>query len=100
MDGTNTKRNILKDSGEGELLKHYECTYCGSIRATQFNIASKDEDYSHMDPHFLKYDTTKIVSSVKIDIHATDGHKKTYTFQNIEQATKFLEEFDYDKIVD
>lgn len=86
---------------EGELIKHYECNYCGSIRATSFNIAkTSDEEYQHVDPHAVKFDDSKIVSSVKIEIIATDGHKKNFAFQNVEQATAFLEEFDYSKVSD
>ena len=43
---------------------------------------------------------TGIVSSVKVEIMATDGHKKVYMFQSVEQANAFLEEFDYEKILD
>jgi len=89
---------------EGELIKHYECNYCGSIRATQFHIAKiedpDDTHYAHLDPHRVKFDHQRMVRSIKIEIVATDGHKKSYIFQGVEQATKFLEEFDYDKIPD
>jgi len=88
------------NENDGELIKHYECTYCGSIRATQFHIAKLQEDYSHFDPSKVKYDDSKSVRSVKIEIVATDGHKKNYVFQNVDQATKFLEEFDYERVSD
>jgi len=88
------------NDSDGELIKHYECTYCGSVRATQFHIAKLHEDYTHFDVHKVKYDDSKSVRSVKVEIVGTDGHKKNYTFQNIEQATKFLEEFDYERVID
>ncbi len=99
-----TKEEIVSqptDSEDGELIKHYECGYCGSIRATSFNTAkTNDEEYKHVDPHAVKYDDAKTVSSVKVEIISSDGHKKNYTFQSVDQASAFLQEFDYSKVND
>lgn len=99
-----TKEEVTKEptnDTEGELIKHYECNYCGSIRATQFQIAALEKEHlDHLDPTRVKFDHKRIVSSVKVDITATDGHKKSYVFQSVEQATSFLEEFDYEKALD
>ena len=84
------------ETSEGELVKHYECQYCGSIRATQFHIA-KEEDYGHLKPGEIEFRKNTLVSLVKVDIHSSTGDKKTYDFQNVEQAQKFLEEFDFEK---
>jgi hypothetical protein len=86
------------DSEEGELIKHYECGYCGSIRATQFNIAKKSVDVQHLDPSTVKYADKRLVASVEVEIIANDGHKRNYTFQSIDHATAFLSEFDYEKL--
>lgn len=81
------------ETTEGELVKHYECQYCGSIRATQHHIA-KEEDYSSYKPDQLKFKTNTEVDFVKIDIVSNTGQKKSYEFQSVDQAEKFLAEFD------
>lgn len=98
------KEEILSeptDTEEGELVKHYECTYCGSIRATQHDIAPlKSGEIDHVDPTSVKFAGKRLVASVEVEITANDGHKKVYVFQTVDQATKFLEEFDYDKVAE
>ncbi len=81
---------------EGKLVKHYECQYCGSVRATQFHIA-REEDYANYVPEKIKFRKNTQVSLVKVDILSSSGEKKSYDFQTIEQARKFLKEFDYEK---
>jgi len=86
-----------EDGSPKELLKNYQCSYCKNKRATQFNISTKEaEDYKNSKPKSTK--TPRNVELVKIEIHA--GHKgnKFYEFQSIEEAQKFLEEFDFDKL--
>ena len=82
---------------EGELIKHYECQYCGSVRATQFNIA-KDDDYSNFEPDKIHFKKNTSVNVVNLEIISTSGDKKTYTFQSVDQAEKFLSEFDMDSV--
>jgi hypothetical protein len=41
---------------------------------------------------------TRGIEAVKIEIHSSVAGKKNYEFQSIEQAEKFLAEFDLDKI--
>ncbi|MEM9858692.1 MAG: hypothetical protein AAF843_15135 [Bacteroidota bacterium] len=92
------REEIVKEANsenEGELIKHYECQYCGSVRATQFNIV-KDEDFSNFAPEKLNFKRNTSVSVVKIEVTGTDGARKNYSFQNIEEAEKFLSEFDMD----
>ena len=81
---------------EGELIKHYECQYCGSIRATQHHIA-KEEDYSNYKPEKLEFKSNTDVDLVKIEVVSTSGERKDYQFQSVEQAEKFLSEFDFEK---
>ncbi len=84
------------ETSEGELVKHYECQYCGSIRATQFHIA-KEEDYQAFKPEKLEFRKNTMVNLVKVDIHSSTGGRKSYDFQSVEQAQKFLKEFDFEK---
>jgi hypothetical protein len=86
-----------EDDSPKELLKHYQCSYCKSVRATQFNISFKEsEDYKNQKPAVKK--NTKNVELVRIEIHSGIEGKKFYEFQTVEQAQKFLEEFDFDKV--
>lgn len=79
----------------GELVKNYQCSYCKSVRATAFNISTKEtEDYKKEKFQFKR---NKDVDLVKIEIHTVSGDKKHFEFQSADEAQKFLEEFDYEK---
>lgn len=79
----------------GELVKSYQCSYCKSVRATAFNISTKEtEDYKK---EKFKFRRNKDVELVKLEIVSVSGDKKHFEFQNAEQAQKFLSEFDYEK---
>jgi len=81
---------------EGELLKHYKCQYCSSVRATQFHIA-KEEDYSQFKPEKAQFKKNVAVDMVRIEVLSSLGEKKNFEFQSVEQAEKFLSEFDIEK---
>lgn len=86
-----------EDGTPKELLKHYQCSYCKNIRATQFSISRKEsEDYKNTKPRALR--NTKNIDLIKIDVHSSIGGKKSYDFATIEEAQKFLNEFDVDKV--
>lgn len=90
--------NPATEKNEGQLLKHYKCTYCQSVRTTQFTIAKilkSENDYKLPTDYVLK--GQKKVKSIMIEIISTKGDKKEFYFQSIEQAHDFLENFDYDK---
>lgn len=80
----------------GELVKYYQCSYCKSNRATAYNISNKQsaEDYRSQK---YKFRTNKDIDSVKLEIHSTIKGKKHYEFQNLDEAQRFLSEFDFDK---
>ncbi|HCW08878.1 MAG TPA: hypothetical protein DGG95_16095 [Cytophagales bacterium] len=86
-----------EDGTPRELLKHYQCSYCKNVRATQFTVSKKEtEDYKLQKPK-LKRNTGNI-DAVKIDLHSTLGARKSYEFKSIEELEKFLKEFDFDKV--
>jgi uncharacterized protein YxeA len=86
-----------KDGAPKELLKHYQCAYCKNVRATQFNISRKEaDDYKNQKPK--SKGNTKNVELVKIDLHSNLGKKKSFEFSSVEEAQKFLSEFDFDKL--
>ncbi len=87
-----------EDGSPKELIKHYQCSYCKNVRATQFSISRKlSEDYKHIKPRTAR--SSKNIDLIKIDVHSSLGAKKTFEFQSVEEAKKFLNEFDFDKVV-
>ncbi len=86
-----------KDS-PGELIKHYQCQYCKSVRATAFNISTKEaEDYKKDLKKPLTFKRKNSIDLIRVEIHSAITGKKFYEFQNLEQTMKFLEEFDSEK---
>jgi hypothetical protein len=83
------------ETEQGELVKHYQCGYCKSVRATAYNISTKQADDYKKEK--FKFRRNKDVELVKLEVIAISGDKKHFEFQNIEQAQKFLSEFDYEK---
>jgi hypothetical protein len=88
---------VNEDGSPKELLKHYRCSYCKNVRATAFVVSKKEsEDYKEL-KEISTQRNTKNVELVKIEIHSVLSGKKFFEFQSIEQAQKFLAEFDPDK---
>ncbi len=74
----------------GELIKHYECIYCKSVRATAFKISTMEEEDFKKGEHSFKRD----IALVKIEIKSSNGTSKFYEFGDVTQAQKFLAEVD------
>jgi hypothetical protein len=88
-------RHPSKDAS-GELIKHFQCSYCKSVRATAFNISTKEaDDYRREGAH--SYKRNKNIDMVRLEVHSGVTGKKFFEFQTIEQAQKFLEEYDSEK---
>jgi hypothetical protein len=86
-----------EDGSPKELVKDYKCSYCKNVRTTQFHVSKKDtDDYKLMKPKAKKL--SKDIEAIKIEIYSSVEGKKFYEFQNVEEAMKFLSEFDYDKV--
>jgi hypothetical protein len=80
----------------GELIKHYQCSYCKAVRATSFNISTKEaNDYKVSATKSFK--KTNNIDLVRVEIHSAISGKKYYEFQNVDQAVKFLEGYDVEK---
>jgi hypothetical protein len=76
----------------GELVKNYQCSYCKSVRATSFKISTKEaEDYKK---DKFKFKRNSNIDLVKVEIHSITGERKHFEFQNVDQAQKFLSEFE------
>jgi hypothetical protein len=80
----------------GELIKHYQCSYCKAVRATAFNISTKEaEDYKGAATKRFRKNNN--IDLVRVEIHSAISGKKYYEFQNLDQAMKFLEGYDVEK---
>lgn len=96
------KEEIIKEATsteDGELLKEYNCSYCGRIKRKNVILTRNFKDSLESaqlveDP--LKYDSR--IAVIKVEIHGTKGEIKEYDFQNLEQAQHFLEEFNFEKL--
>ncbi|RAV97858.1 hypothetical protein DQQ10_26660 [Pseudochryseolinea flava] len=89
-------RHPSKDAN-GELIKHFQCSYCKSVRATAYNISTKEAgDYKAATEHSFR--KNKNIDLVRVEIHSNVAGKKFFDFSNIEQAQKFLEEYDAEKV--
>jgi hypothetical protein len=95
-----TREEVIERNDDGspkEILKHYQCSYCKNVRATQFSVSRKEAaDYQMVKPKVKR--STKNIELVKVDIHSNMGTKKTFEFHSVEEAQKFLSEFDFDKV--
>jgi hypothetical protein len=86
-----------EDGTPAELVKHYRCAYCKNVRATQFKISRKEsDDFKNQKPAFAR--NTKNVELVRVEIHSSLAGKQNFEFQTVEEAQKFLNEFDVDKV--
>ena len=94
------REEITRQPGKdmaGELIKHYQCYYCKSVRATAFNISTREaDDYRSMARHSFK--RNRDIDLVRVEIHTTTGGKKFFEFQTIGQAQKFLDGYDTEKV--
>ena len=79
---------------EGELLKHYECSYCKSKRTTAHTIArlSRNDNLDYI-KNMIKAGKANDVAGVKIQILKAGGNTESFEFQQLEQAEKFLKEY-------
>lgn len=97
-----TKEEVTKEvsgTNDGELLKEYKCTYCNRIkRKTVILSHTIRQDVSAGklvdNPHLIG----KHVVTVKVDLFSNDDDHLSYEFQNLTEAKKFLEEFDFEKV--
>lgn len=92
------------ETREGEIVQHYKCSYCNRIKHKEKKLGKVRADGKFVVPENAKYMDEQVptnkVSLVKVEIHAKDGEHKSFEFQNLKQAQKFLEEFDFDKVAD
>ena len=95
-----TKEEIIvapTETTDGEILKEFNCSYCGRIKRKNVILTRTMKDGSQA--AVLKADEGESgISVVKIEIHGVNGEVKEYDFQNLDQAQNFLNEFDFEKL--
>lgn len=100
------KEEIVQEATEfedGEILKHYKCTYCKRIKRKNVRLSKtkSESDFKITDATKFVEDPlgygTRVVT-IKVEIHSNRGDVKNYEFQNLREAQKFLKEFDFSKL--
>lgn len=76
----------------GELIKHYQCSYCKSIRATAFKISTMEAEDFKKASHVYK--SGKDLILIKVEIKSSLGGTKMYEFADLSQARNFLNEIE------
>ena len=99
------KEEVIEEATEfwdGSISQEFSCSYCGRVKrktvALTFKVKENTSDTARLISNPLA--NNKEVEAVKIEIFSNKGDTKMFNFQNIEQAQKFLEEFDFEKIED
>ena len=97
------KEEVIEEATEfwdGSISQEFSCSYCGRVKrktvALTFKVKENTSDTARLISNPLA--NNKEVEAVKIEIFSNKGDTKMFNFQNIEQAQKFLEEFDFEKI--
>ena len=87
---------------KGQLVKHYQCSYCKARRKSTFKIAQIRESDQFQLPHELHFredKENKNIDYIKIEIRTSEGASKSYEFQNLEEARQFLAETQDEKLL-
>ncbi|MCP4460176.1 MAG: hypothetical protein GY816_19455 [Cytophagales bacterium] len=98
------KEEIVKEVTEtedGELLKEYKCSYCKRVKRNSVILSHKirqDVSVGRLVDNPLDQD--EHIVTVKLDLFSNNNDHFSYEFQNLKEAKKFLEEFDFEKIKD
>lgn len=90
------------EDAPGQLIKHFECSYCGSKRHKNYRIAKiteSDEEVYHL-PENPRFQFDYKIDLIKLDIHTNDGEVKKYEFQNLTQVKQFLSELENENVVE
>lgn len=94
------KEEIIREPAEdrdGELLKEYNCSYCGRIKRKTVKLTASIKDSSILAAVDHRA-ADKDIKFFRVEIHGETGETKTFDFQNRNQAKQFLEEFNFAKL--
>ncbi len=89
---------VATDTQEGETIKHYKCTYCGRIRRKTMIIPKQQPGggyaVSEAVSSVSQINIAKHVTMVKVEIYDSTGVMKDFEFQNLDEAQRFLKEYE------
>jgi hypothetical protein len=85
---------VATETEEGELIKHYRCTYCNRIKHKHHTISriKRPEEYSLPSQLKFKDEQDKEIVSYELKLIRKDGSIKNYDFETRWQLKAFLEE--------
>jgi hypothetical protein len=81
---------------EGEMMQHWTCSYCKVNRHKSIKIAKLSKGQEFDLPEKLIFKGEKSIANLKVEIFMSDGNIQSYEFQNTDETTKFLSEFQND----
>lgn len=82
------------NSVEGQLVKYYKCSYCGSKRTRPVKIAKLSQnEKSYTLPSNPHFKVEEKIDLVTIEIHTSTGKSKMFEFSSAHQASEFLKEY-------
>lgn len=93
----------VSDHEDGELIKHYKCTYCKRIKRKTVKLSHEKSASDFKVTESTQFVEDPLSSGpkvvlVKLGIHISGGRVENYEFQNMNEAQKFLKEFDISKL--
>jgi hypothetical protein len=92
------------ETEEGKIVQHYKCSYCNRIKHKDKKLGLVRKDGQFIVPENATFVddplSGKKVILIKVEIHAKDGESKSFEFQNLKEAQKFMDEFDFDRVVE
>ena len=99
------KEEVAEEATEfwdGSVNQEFSCSYCGRVKRKTIALTYKVKENASETGRLIANPlaNNKEVEAVKVEIFSNKGDTKIFNFQNIEQAQKFLEEFDFEKIED
>ncbi len=84
---------------DGELLKEYKCSYCNRIKRNVVILSHEirqDISFGRLVDNPLDMD--QHIVALRLDLYCNQKEHFRYEFQNLKEAKKFLEEFDFEKV--
>lgn len=96
------KEHIISQAtanSDGEIEKEFKCSYCGRVKRKTVKLTQNVEGRNASNSRMVDNPLTEArVGAVKVEIESTEGERRLFEFQTLDQAKQFLDEFDFDKL--
>ncbi len=83
-------------TSDGEMIQRFVCTYCGAKRTKPMKIAKLEEGQEFKLPEKMKFKGGKQIEALKVEVFMSDGTSKEFEFQNTQETSKFLNQYQED----